>query len=192
MENHTTPGKVILGMTMSLDGFINDRKGSVSRLYPDLGELRKTRMLRELIKTTGAVVMGRNAFDMADDPDWFAGNYEFQVPIFVLTHGVPAKHPKETDKLKITFVTDGIKSAIEKAKADAGEKNVQVIGGASTFQQCINAGSGDEIHIGIMPVLLGSGLRLFENADDVHIKLEKVKVINSTLGRTDIIFRVIK
>lgn len=185
-------GKVILGMTMSLDGFVNDRNGSVSRLYPDLGELRKTKMLRELIKTTGAVVMGRNAFDMADDPDWFAGNYEFQVPIFVLTHRVPAKHPKETDELKIIFVTDGIKSVIEKAKAAAGKKNVQVIGGASTFQQCINAGLADEINIGIMPVLLGGGLTLFENTDADHIKLEKVRVINSPPDRTDIIFRVIK
>ncbi len=58
-------GKVILGMTMSLDGFINDQNGSVSRLYPDLAELQKTEMLQESIKTTGAVVMGRRAYDMA-------------------------------------------------------------------------------------------------------------------------------
>ncbi len=188
----TRQGKVILGMTMSLDGFINDRKGSVNSLYPDLSKLRKTRMLLELIKTTGAVVMGRNAFDMAEDPDWFAGNYEFQVPIFVLTHRVPQKHPKETDKLKIVFVTDGIKSAIEKARNAAGRKNVQVIGGASTFQQCINEGLADEVHIGIIPVLSGGGLRLFENLHSGHIKLEKIGVINSMRDRTDLILRVIK
>ncbi len=188
----TKRGKVVLGMTMSLDGFVNDREGSVNRLYPDLRQLRRTRMLRDLIRTTGAVVMGRNAFDMADDPDWFAGNYEFQVPIFILTHRVPQKHPKETENLKIVFVTDGIKSAIEKARNAAGSKNVQVIGGASTFQQCINEGLADEVHIGIMPVLLGGGLRLFENAHTEHIKLEKIGVINSMRDRTDLILRVIK
>ena len=69
---------------MSLDGFVNDRTGSVDALYPDLDALRKTTFLQELIDNTGAVVMGRHAFDMADDPDWFAGNYEFQrnLPVF--------------------------------------------------------------------------------------------------------------
>lgn len=76
-------GKVILGLTMSLDGFINDQNGSVERLYPDLDELRNTDPLRESIKNTGAVVMGRRAFAMGD-PDWYADNYEFQAPIFVL------------------------------------------------------------------------------------------------------------
>jgi dihydrofolate reductase len=184
--------KVILGMTMSLDGFVNDRNGDVSRLYPDLEALRTTGFLQEVIQTTGAVVMGRHAFAMADDPDWFAGNYEFQVPIFVLTHAVPAKHPKETEPLKFSFVTDGIESAITQAKAAAGEKDVQVIGGASTFQQCLQAGLCDELHLGIMPVFLGDGLRLFEHLDAEHIQLEKIKVIDSPPERTDMLFRIRK
>ena len=77
--------KVILGMTMSLDGFINDRNGSVADLYPDLDAWRETQPGKESIQNTGAVVMGRNSYAMAEDPDWFAGNYEYQVPIFVLT-----------------------------------------------------------------------------------------------------------
>jgi dihydrofolate reductase len=72
-------------MAMSLDGFVNDPNGDVSRLYPDLDALRKTVILQEAIKTTGAVVMGRGAYDMAQGD--FTG-YEFQVPIFVLTHTV--------------------------------------------------------------------------------------------------------
>ena len=72
--------KVILGTTISLDGFINDRSGSASALYPDLIALRDTEPLRESIQNTGAVVMGRNSFDMADDPDSIADNYEYQVP----------------------------------------------------------------------------------------------------------------
>ena len=83
--------------------------------------------------------MGWNAFAMAKDPDFYAGNYEFQVPIFVLTHEVPRKHPKETDQPKFTFVTGGIGGAIRQAKAAAGEKDVVVIGGASAAQQCLRA-----------------------------------------------------
>jgi dihydrofolate reductase len=105
-------GKVILGMTMSLDGFINDRRGSVEALYPDLVAWRETEPGRESIRNTGAVVMGRNSFAMAEDPEWFAGNYEYQGPIFVLTHQPPKRHPKETDELTFTFVMDGIESAI--------------------------------------------------------------------------------
>ena len=66
--------KVILGMTMSVDGFINGPNGSVAALYPDLDVWRSTEPGRESIQNTGAVVMGRNSFAMAEDPDWFAGN----------------------------------------------------------------------------------------------------------------------
>jgi len=99
--------KVILGFTISLDGFINDRNGSIDVLYPDLLDWQESEMGKESIQDTGAVVMGRNTFNMSEDPDWFAGNYEYQVPIFVLTHHAPKKHPKETEQLTFTFVTDG-------------------------------------------------------------------------------------
>jgi dihydrofolate reductase len=182
-------GKVIGGMTHSLDGFVSDLHGDVGRLYPDLGELRNTEVLEEEIRTTGAVVLGRNSYNMGD-PDSFAENYEFQVPIFVLTHHIPEKKPKETEKLTVTFVTDGIESVIAKAKAAAGDRNVVVIG-ASVNQQCLNAKLCDELHIGIMPVLLGGGLRMFEYIDVANIALEKIKVFEAG-PRTDIWFRVIK
>lgn len=182
-------GKVIGGMTHSLDGFVADAHGSVGRLYPDLGELGQTEMLQEEIRTTGAVVMGRHSFNMGD-PDSFADSYEYQVPIFVLTHHVPEKKPKENESLTVTFVTDGIESAIARARAAAGDKNIIVLG-ASTNQQLINAGLCDELHIGIMPVLLGSGLRMFEHIDVTHIALEKIRLFESG-ARTDIWFRVTK
>lgn len=168
--------KVIVGTTMSLDGFINDRNGSVQSLYPDLNELRETEMLQEEIRTTGAVVMGRHAYDMAEGD--FTG-YEFQVPIFVLTHNIPDKPVKgENERLTLTFITDGIASAIEKAKAAAGEKSVMVIGGAHTAQQLLRAGLVDEVYVGIMPILLGEGLRFFEHLEDDHIELEKIEGSN--------------
>jgi dihydrofolate reductase len=184
--------KVILGATMSLDGFINDRSGSVAALYPDLDAWRDTETGRESIQNTGAVVMGRNSFAMAEDPDSIAENYEYQVPIFVLTHAAPKRHPRENDQLSFTFVTDGIESAIVQAKAAAGEKDVTIIGAASTAQQCLKAGLADELHIDIMPVLLCGGLRLFENMDMESIRLERKKVVELPFGRTHMEFRIIE
>lgn len=183
-------GKVILGLTMSLDGFINDQNGGVDRLYPDLDELRHTESLKEAIRTTGAVVMGRGAFEMGE-PDSYADNYEFQVPIFVLTSKIPKKQPRQTDKLSFTFVTDGIESAIMQAKAAARGKNVTIVGGASIAQQSLISGLLDEIHIDIMPLLLCRGLRLFENIGEQPIQLEKIPVLEAPV-RTQLRFRVVK
>jgi dihydrofolate reductase len=183
-------GKVVLGMTMSLDGFINDRSGSVETLYPDLATLREIDPLKESIQNTGAVVMGRNSFDMSEDPDWFAGNYEYQVPIFVLTHQAPEKMPKQTDDLTFTFVTDGIESAVAQAKPAAGDKDVTIIGAASTAQQCLQAGLADELHVDIMPVFLGGGLRPFEGIGEGQVQLERIKVMELPRGRTHLRFRI--
>jgi len=185
-------GKVVLGTSMSVDGFINDRNGSVGALYPDLTTWRETGPGRESIQNTGAVVMGRNSFDMAEDPDSLAGNYEYQVPIFVLTHRPPKKHPKETNSLTFTFVTDGIESAIEQAKVAAGNKDINIIGAANTARQCLRAGLADELHVDIMPVLLCGGLRLFEDIGMNQIQLERILVMELPAGRTHLRFRIVK
>ena len=164
-------GNVIVGATMSLDWFMSDRNGDVSRLYPDLAALRSIEMLQEEIQTTGAVVMGRRAYDMAEGD---VTDYEYQTPIFVLTHHGPEQAAKgQNDQLTITFVTDGIASAIAQAKAAAGDKHVMVVGGANTAQQCLRAELVDEIHVGIVPVLLGEGLRFFEPGSIEQLQLEK-------------------
>lgn len=160
--------KVILGITMSLDGFINDRDGSVERLYPDLDTLRYEAPLEESIKNTGAMVMGRKTFAMGD-PDAYAGNYEFQVPIFVISRTIPQKYPKQNDELTFSFITNGVESAIKQAKIAAGDKDVTIVGGANIASQCLAARLIDEIHMDIMPLLLGNGLRPFENIDDKTI-----------------------
>jgi len=179
--------KVVVGMTMSLDGFVNDRQGSVARLYPDLAALQKTEMLREAIANTGAVLMGRRAYDMANGD--FTG-YEFQVPIFVVTHRPPAKAAKgENAKLSFTFVDD-LGRAIQRAKQAAGPRDVTMIGGANTAQQAIRARLADELQVGVMPVLLGDGLRFFDNLGDNSFDLEAVKVMESP-GRTDITYRIV-
>jgi dihydrofolate reductase len=151
---------VSIGMAMSLDGFVDDTNGDVTALYPDLtqGSMRDNKIIQESIESTGAVVMGRGAYDMAD------GNfteYEYQVPIFVLTHHPPNETPVEESEggLTIEFVTDGLQQAIEKAETAAGEQDVTVVGGTDVTQQCIRAGLFDELHVALVPLLLCEELR---------------------------------
>jgi dihydrofolate reductase len=182
-------GKVIAGMTMSLDGFINDRNGSAQSLSPDFEELHDVPSFQAMIANTGAVIMGRHTYEMADPFMWANDDYEFQTPIFVLTHTPPEKYPKGNGKLSFTFVTDGIESAVSQAKQAADGKDIQVIG-ANTIQQCLNSGLCDELGVDLMPILLGKGLRLFENIDTDKIKLERAKVEETTAVRTSITFKL--
>ena len=178
-------GKVMAGMTVSLDGFMDADKVS-----PDFDELLKTPYFREMTKNTGAVIMGRHVYEMADPFMWINDDYEFQVPLFILTHIPPEKFPPGNDKLTLTFVTDGVESAITQAKQVAGDKMVQIIGGADTIQQCLNSGLCDELELDVMPILVGDGLRLFENIDTDKIQLERISVEETTTMRTSITFRV--
>jgi dihydrofolate reductase len=182
--------KVIVGMTTSLDGFVADETGSADRLYPDLVSLRGTDYMNALIEETGAVLMGRKTFEMGD-PDSYVGEYEFQVPIFVLTHNPPPVQPKQDEHLTFTFVTDGVESAIAQATAAAGDKAVVVVGGVSVARQLLHAGLVDELSVDVMPVLLGAGLRFFGSADLELVQLEKIDV-RQVGARTSLRFRVKK
>jgi dihydrofolate reductase len=179
--------KVVVGMTISLDGFVEDQSGSAARLYPDLAGLRDTPYMQDAIEETGAVLMGKRAFEMGD-PDSFVGNYEFQVPIFVMTHNPPFVAPRQDEHLTFTFVSDGIESAVAQATAAAGEKAVQVVGGVDVTRQVLEAGLADELRVDVMPVLLGAGLRLF--ADGLKdVELEKLGV-QEVGPRTSLSFRI--
>jgi len=161
-------------------GLLKIAKGSVGALYPDLDALRKTDLLQESIRTTGSVVMAWKEFAMAEDPDWFAGNYEYQVPIFVLTDMPPKKCPKETDKLTFTFVTDGIVSAIRQAKVAAGRKDVTIIGSAPTMQQVLNAGLADELQIDIIRYF---SIKAFSHLNMLMKTLSSKRLESSKLGK---------
>jgi dihydrofolate reductase len=140
------------------------------------------------IEETGAVLMGRRTFEMGE-PDSFVDNYEFQVPIFVLTHEPPAVPPKQDERLTFTFVTDGVETAIAQATAAAGDKAVQVVGGVNVAQQLLAVGLVDELRMDIMPVLLGAGLRFFANTGLERVQLEKIGV-QEVGERTSLSFRV--
>jgi dihydrofolate reductase len=92
----------------------------------------------------------------------------------------------ENKKLKFTFITDGLESALKRAKEAAGKKNVSVIGGASITQQMIKRGLFDELQIAIAPILLGKGLRLFKRIGD-EIELEKIRE-SAPMGTTTLTF----
>lgn len=182
--------RVIVGMTTSLDGFVADERGSASRLYPDLAALRGTAYMNAAIEETGAVLMGKRTFEMGD-PDSYVGSYEYQVPIFVLTHEPPDVAPKQDEHLTFTFVTDGVEAAVAQATAAAGDKAVQVVGGPALVRQLFLAGLVDELHVDVMPVLLGSGLRFLEDPRLERIQIEKIGV-QEVDARTSLSFRVRK
>jgi dihydrofolate reductase len=179
--------RVVAGMRMSLDGFVNDRNGGIGLLYPDFEAMHETAQLQEAIRMTGAVVMGRRSYDMGKGD--FTG-YEFQVPIFVLTHQPPEQAAKgQNENLTIAFVTDGIERAMDMAKAAAGNRDVTVVGGADTIRQCLAAGLVDELHIDLRAILLGDGLRLFDRSNDLPVELESLGASESP-GVTHLRYRV--
>lgn len=183
--------KVILGVTISLDGFAEDPGGSVGPLYPDLAALRNSEVLQESIRTTGSVVMAWKEFAMAEDPDSIADNYEYQVPIFVVTDKAPQRPPRENDRLTFTFVSGGFERAVRQAKEAAGDRDVTVIGSARTTRDILIAGLADELHVDIIPVFLKAGFRPFEDMEGREIRLEKMKTVALPSGRTHLRFRVL-
>jgi dihydrofolate reductase len=142
----------------------------------------------ESIAATGAVVMGRRMFSggagpWADDPNadaWWGDDPPFHVPVFVLTH-----HARETvakqGGTSFTFVTDGIESALEQARAAAGDKDISLAGGAEAAQQYLRAGLLDELQVHVVPLLLGGGVSLFGSLDIDPAELEQTRVIASPL-----------
>lgn len=146
--------------------------------------------MNAMIEETGAVLWGGGRSEMAEDPDWYVGNHEFQVPIFVVTHRPPPTAPKQDQHLTFTFVADGgVESAIRQARASARERAVAVIGGVSVIRQLLQAGLVDELHVDLMPVLLGAGPRLFDDARLARLRLEKIGV-QEIGARTSLRFRV--
>jgi dihydrofolate reductase len=166
--------KVIAIMSMSLDGFVADRNDGVAEVFDwyfnsgnvevhtggsDPMTFRVSQAsadhIRALTSSLGAVLTGRRTFEVAQG---WGGNHGWG-PAFVLTHHVPPGWPRPGST--VHFVTDGIESAVRKAKAAAGAKSVGVHG-ADTIQQLLNAGLLDEISVDVAGVLLGSGVRLFD------------------------------
>lgn len=205
-------GKVVSGLTMSLDGFIagpNDGRenplgengmqlfdwyGSGDTEYKMPGgtmavhvSAESAKMLEESFSAIGALVTGRRTFDITDG---WGGNHTVDAPVFVVTHSIPEEWIERYPDAPFTFVTDGIESAVAQAQAVAGDKDVAV-GAASLVQQALRAGLLDEMHVSLVPLLLGDGVRLFENFGGQPVKMAITRVINDP-DVTQITYRVIK
>ncbi len=202
-------GKVTFNMTISLDGFVAGPNDGPDNSLGDGGERlfewyfsgdteipisdgnmvlkvsqKSAAILQEAFNSYGAGVWGRRTFDIARA--W--GGHPPRRPCFILTHVVPQEWVYEGSPF--TFVTDGIESVIRQAKQAAGDKDV-VVCTASVLQQCLTAGLMDEILIDMAPILLGSGVRLFDHLGEAPIKLERIRAIEAP-GVTHLGFRVVK
>jgi dihydrofolate reductase len=143
-------------------------------------------VVQEGIDATGAVVMGRRMFSGGDGPweddpnadGWWGDDPPFHVPVFVLTHHARERVDKQGGTTFI-FVTEGIEAALEQARAAAGDKDVLVAGGANVVQQYLRAGLLDELQIHLVPLLLGDGVRLFDQLGAAPVDLASTRVIQS-------------
>jgi dihydrofolate reductase len=190
-------GKLVFQISMSLDGYIAGPNATLEQPLGERGEelhewalaLASWReshgreggernpdseLLQQSIEASGATIMGRRMFSggsgpWADDPNpdaWWGDEPPFGHPVFILTHH--EREPVEkAGGTTFNFVTDGIESALEQARAAAGDKDVAIGGGADVAQQYLRAGLVDEMMIHVVPVLLGDGVRLFEPASDL-------------------------
>lgn len=131
------------------------------------------RQYQELVSRLGSVLTGRRTFETAGG---WGGNHAWG-PAFVLTHRIPEGWPKPEST--VYFVTDGLESAVEKAKAAAGGKSVGVHG-ADTIQQLLNAGLFDELQIDVAAIVLGAGVRLFDHLNRLPLTLGNPTVAAGT------------
>lgn len=193
--------KVIIEMSMSLDGFCagpddgeefpNGRDGIkhvfgwLSRAKEE-GGANKAEVDR-MYAQSGAYIFGRRTYDITNG--WGGSHPLRGVPLFILTHKPPASETVPKGDSKITFITDGIESAVCQAKAAAGDKDV-VISGASPSQQALDAGVVDEVVIYLAPSLIGSGIRLFDNFKG-PILLDKIYSTDGPMA-THVRYRVSK
>ena len=199
--------KLKLDISMSLDGFVAGPNITLENPLGDGGELlhewivrlaswremhaqsggerdADDDLYRQGLERNGAVLMGRRMFSGGagswdDDPNpngWWGDEPPFHVPVFILTHHERETVPKEGGTT-YNFVTDGIESALDQARAAAGDKDVLVAGGADVAQQYLRAGLLEEIQLHVAPVLLGGGVRLFEGLgrEDAKLELDDVR-----------------
>jgi dihydrofolate reductase len=203
--------RVVFEITMSLDGYVAGPNQTLEEPLGRRGEELHEWVVRlaswrerhgleggetgpdsdlvtKSIDNQGAILMGRRMFSNGegpwdDDPKadgWWGDDPPFRVPVFVLTHHAREPVPKQGGTI-FNFVTDGIESALEQARAAAGDKDVYISGGASVIQQYLAAGLVDEFLLHVTPILLGDGVRLFENVGPEAGELELVETIPSEL-----------
>ena len=144
-----------------------------------------SQIIGEWFDATGAVVMGRTMYDLGETP--WGDDPPFKTPVFVLTHR-PRPVVHKDGGTSFTFVGDGIVEAVASARAVAGDRNVDIAGGADTVRQAIEAEVLDQLQIHVVPVLLGGGVRLFDDGGRFR-ELTPVRVVNG-IGAVHLTYRL--
>lgn len=180
-------GRVILDLSVSLDGFAAGRNVTVDNPLGDGGDrlhdwmyARATavgrRIEREIFADAGAIVMGRRVFDVGK-PHWDPDPHTFDgLPVFVLTHR-PQDPITDAGGSTFTFVTGGVAGAQEQAQAAAGGRDVVLGGGPSICRQFVQAGLVDELRIHLVHLLLGGGTRLFDSDQREVMELQATRLV---------------
>ena len=192
-------GRVIFQTSMSLDGFMTASEQTAEEPLGKDGERlhewgfssdpQDREYAERVMGHGGAVIVGRVTYDHslpwwgADGPSGAA-----RVPVFIVTHDVPAESPAGS---VYHFATDGIESALRQAQDAADGEDVVIVGGAIMGREYIAAGLVDDIQMHIVPVLFGSGTRMFEDMGVGHVWLEPVEVVDRPLA-THVRYRVVK
>ena len=191
--------KVTSEISMSLDGFITGPNVRVGNGLGDGGDRlhdwmfdAKTesdaKIVEELYASTGAVILGKRMFDVGFEP--WGDPPPFGMPVFVVTHEARDPVPMKGGTT-YTFVTEGIEAALSLARTAAGGKNTGVWGGADIIRQYLKAGLLDEMQIHLIPILLGGGIRLFDDFDPEGIELRRKSSIE-TPSATHLHFEVVR
>jgi dihydrofolate reductase len=194
---------VTCNMSVSMDGFVAGPRQTLENPIGEGGtrlhdwhfdpQGDDARVYHEWMSTPGAYVMGRNMFAPGrgvwdlDWTGWWGPEPPYHTPVFVLTH-FPREPITMDGGTTFYFVTDGYSPALDQAKAAAGDKHVEIAGGASTVNAYLAAGAIDELHLHISPVLLGVGERLFDGVP-TSLGFELVQVIASP-GVTHLKYRL--
>jgi len=178
--------KVIANMSMSLDGYIADPADGIDELFGWMGSgdvevptavdwatfkvsPASAEYMRNALSGVGALITGRHLFDITHG---WGGTHPVGVPVVVVTHEPPTDWPHPET---FTFV-GSVQEAVATAKALAGDKDV-VVASAKVAQQCLDAGLLDAISVDLVPVLLGEGVRWFENLDKKPVRLSNPTVV---------------
>ncbi|GIH72668.1 dihydrofolate reductase family protein [Sphaerimonospora thailandensis] len=170
-EPQTADGKVLWHFTMSLDGFV---AGPNHDMHWMTGISARPGLVDEYVETTGAVLGGRDAWDATGDNRLYGGAWNG--PIFVLTH-----HPEDaTPADRVTFLNCGPAEAVRIGLEAAGGKNLEVLS-PTIGRQLLELGLIDEIDLHIAPVLLGEGIRLYDNPGHEPIRLHRLGEGDPTL-----------
>lgn len=175
---------VFIHATVTLDGFLADEDGGVDWMQDFPAAPEDEDVVNRVCERIGAVVGGANRARTIEDGEVPYGGM-VKAPVFLMTHR--AAEPIDRDGVTYTFVVDDIAAAVASAKQAAGDKWVSVLGG-SISRQCLQLGLVDEIHLDVVPVLLGGGISLFSGLD-TRIDLERLET-SAFASETHLRFRV--